>query len=145
MFSQPLKERNTRYSHRTPLRTWRETKQQPSRAKSGHHVSCCLVSLHFLQVILWPGPVNTADTAPCSYGSLSDGKTELNTAWVNRGGSELSQSMVWWGDQLASKSGNGEWMSVHNHRLMEQCKPSEVDLLLGKCISYLQKGKVAYP
>ena len=31
---------------------WRETKLQPSRARSGHHISCCLVSLHFLCDIL---------------------------------------------------------------------------------------------
>ena len=31
---------------------WRETKQQPSRARSGHQISCCLVSLHFLRDIL---------------------------------------------------------------------------------------------
>ena len=29
-------------------RKWRETKQQPSRARSGHQSSCCLVPLHFL-------------------------------------------------------------------------------------------------
>ena len=33
-------------------REWRETKRQPSRARSGHHISCCLVSLHFLCDIL---------------------------------------------------------------------------------------------
>ena len=27
---------------------WRETKLQPRRARSGHQISCCLVSLHFL-------------------------------------------------------------------------------------------------
>ena len=37
-----------RMSHRK----WRETKQQPSRARSGHQLSCCLVSLHFLCDIL---------------------------------------------------------------------------------------------
>ena len=31
---------------------WRETKQQTSRARSGHQISCCLVSLHFLCDIL---------------------------------------------------------------------------------------------
>ena len=31
---------------------WRETKLQPSRARSGHQISCCLVSLHFLCDIL---------------------------------------------------------------------------------------------
>ena len=35
------------YYRATWHRKWRETKQQPSRARSGHH-SCCLVSLHFL-------------------------------------------------------------------------------------------------
>ena len=33
-------------------RKWRKTKQQPSRASSGHQLSCCLVSLHFLWDIL---------------------------------------------------------------------------------------------
>ena len=33
-------------------RKWRETKQQPSRDSSGHQISCCLVSLHFLCDIL---------------------------------------------------------------------------------------------
>ena len=33
---------------------WRETKLQPSRARSGHQISCCLVSLHFLSDILAP-------------------------------------------------------------------------------------------
>ena len=30
------------------LRKWRETKQQSNRARSGHPISCCFVSLHFL-------------------------------------------------------------------------------------------------
>ena len=33
-------------------RKWRETKQQPSRARSGHQMSGCLVALHFLCDIL---------------------------------------------------------------------------------------------
>ena len=33
---------------------WRETKRQPSRARSGHQISCSLVSLHFLCDILAP-------------------------------------------------------------------------------------------
>ena len=33
---------------------WRETKLQPSRVRSGHKISCCLVSLHFLCDILAP-------------------------------------------------------------------------------------------
>ena len=35
-------------------RKWRETKQQPSRARSGHQISCCLNFLHFLCDILAP-------------------------------------------------------------------------------------------
>ena len=31
---------------RMPYRKWRETKQQPSRARSGYQLSCSLVSLH---------------------------------------------------------------------------------------------------
>ena len=37
---------------RMPHRKWRETKEQPSRSKSGHQISCCWNSLHFLAVIL---------------------------------------------------------------------------------------------
>ena len=40
---------------RMPHRKWRETKKQPSRAKSGHQLSYCLVSLHFLGDILRSG------------------------------------------------------------------------------------------
>ena len=36
---------------------WRETKQHPSRVRSGHQVSCCLISLHFRCDILAPIPV----------------------------------------------------------------------------------------
>ena len=39
-------------------RKYRETKQQPSRARSGHQISCFLVSLHFLRDILSCGPVH---------------------------------------------------------------------------------------
>ena len=35
----------------------RETKQQPSRDRSGNQISCCLVSLHFLCDILSTGAV----------------------------------------------------------------------------------------
>ena len=45
--------RPDRMSHRK----WRETKQQPSRARSGHQLRCCLVSLHFLCDILSGRPV----------------------------------------------------------------------------------------
>ena len=38
-------------------RKWRETKQQPSLARSDHQLGCCLVSLHFLCAILSGGPV----------------------------------------------------------------------------------------
>ena len=37
---------------RMSQRKWREIKQQPSRARSGKQISCCLVSLHFLRDIL---------------------------------------------------------------------------------------------
>ena len=45
--------RPDRMSHRK----WRETKQKPSRARSGHQISCCLVYLHFLCNILSGHPV----------------------------------------------------------------------------------------
>ena len=42
-----------RMSHRK----WRKTKQQPSRARSGNHINCCLVSLHFQRDIQSTAPV----------------------------------------------------------------------------------------
>ena len=47
-------ERPDKMSHRK----WRETKQQPSRARSGHQIRCCLVSLHVLCNILSGRPVD---------------------------------------------------------------------------------------
>ena len=45
-------------------RKWRETKQQPSRARSGHKISSCLVSLLFLCDI----PSSHAVDQKCSKG-----------------------------------------------------------------------------
>ena len=42
---------------------WRETKLQPSRVRSGHQISCCLLSLHFLCDILAPITVLFCDHA----------------------------------------------------------------------------------
>ena len=33
---------------RMPVGEWRESKEHPSTAQSGHQLSCCLLSLHFL-------------------------------------------------------------------------------------------------
>ena len=46
-----------RLLYRVTHRKWRESKQQPSRARSGNQLSCCLVSLHFLCDILTGRPV----------------------------------------------------------------------------------------
>ena len=42
-------------------RKWRETKQHPSRATSGHQITCRLVSLHFLCDILSSHSVHYRD------------------------------------------------------------------------------------
>ena len=58
--------RPDRMSHRKR----RETRQQPSRARSGHQISCCLISLHVLCDILSSDSSHTimnpylADSAP---------------------------------------------------------------------------------
>ena len=49
--------RTGRLDRMLSYRKWRETKQQPSRNRSGHQISCCLVSLHFLCAILSSRPV----------------------------------------------------------------------------------------
>ena len=49
-----------RMSHRK----WRSTKQQPSRARAGYQISCCLLSLHFLCDILSGGPVVCCNDFP---------------------------------------------------------------------------------
>ena len=46
-----------RMSHRKR----RETNQQPSRARAGYPISCCLLSLHFLCDILSGGPVDVGE------------------------------------------------------------------------------------
>ena len=60
---------------RMSRRKWRETKQQPSRAGSGHQISCCLVSLHFLCDILSGrpvhAPINSARCPPPRFGPCS--------------------------------------------------------------------------
>ena len=52
--------RPDRMSHRK----WRESKQQPSRSRSGNQLSCCLVSLDFLCDILSGGPVIKTAVVP---------------------------------------------------------------------------------
>ena len=42
---------------RMSYRKWRSTQQQPSRARAGYQISCCLLSLHFLCDIVSGGPV----------------------------------------------------------------------------------------
>ena len=49
--------RHVRITHTGPPdrmshRKWRSPKQQPSRARAGYQISCCLLSLHFLCDIL---------------------------------------------------------------------------------------------
>ena len=60
-----------RMSHRK----WRSTKQQPSRARAGYQISCCLLSLHVLCDILSGGPVVEMcvhkSTPKCSYKNSS--------------------------------------------------------------------------
>ena len=51
--------RHTEWLFRMPQRIWRVTKMQPSTARSGHHISCSLSSLHFLFGILTSHPVVT--------------------------------------------------------------------------------------
>ena len=65
ILQQTLKPSATRYTgrlDRMSRRKWRESKQQPSIARSGHEIGCCLVSLHFLCDILSPCPVSCCVT-----------------------------------------------------------------------------------
>ena len=54
---------------------WRETKQHPSRARSGHQISCCLFSLHFLCDIL--APITVQYVIPNPHPSPAAGYTQL--------------------------------------------------------------------
>ena len=60
-FSSVLTGPPDRMSHRK----WRENKQQPSRARAGYQISCCLLSLHFLCDILSGGPVSALSPLFC--------------------------------------------------------------------------------
>ena len=59
-----------RMLHRIINRKRRETKQQPSRAKSGNQISCCFVSLHFLCDILFTGLVHTVHVSACEVAKI---------------------------------------------------------------------------
>ena len=48
---------------RMPHKKFRVTKQQPSRAKSGHLLSCCLVFLLFLGEIISTSTVEHPNTS----------------------------------------------------------------------------------
>ena len=67
-----------------PNRKWRETKQQPSRARSGHQTSCYLVSLHFLCDILSGHPVFPATIFHISYCSHNDLHLCKNSSGVGK-------------------------------------------------------------
>ena len=54
-------------------RKWRGTKEQPSRARSGHQISCCLVSLHFLCLSGCPGVMHGISSAKDSVSSFCRG------------------------------------------------------------------------
>ena len=81
---------NLRYkgdSDRLSHRKWRETKQQPSIVISGHQISCCLFSLHFLDDILRSGTVHdycTRHDSP-SLLSLTPVKTQRDDLLNNKG------------------------------------------------------------
>ena len=53
-YSSPATGPDRRMSHRK----WRVTKQDPSRARPGTQLGCCLFSLHFLCDILQSSPVH---------------------------------------------------------------------------------------
>ena len=57
-----------RMSHRK----WRETKQQPTRVRAGHQVSCCLVLLHFLCHIVSGDPVLGRHPATAALDTQND-------------------------------------------------------------------------
>ena len=41
---------------------WKETKQQPSTARPGNMLGCCLDYFHFMRAILWPHKVHLVPT-----------------------------------------------------------------------------------
>ena len=69
----PITRRPVRMSHRK----WREGKQQPSRARSGNQLSCCLVSLHFLCDIPSGRPVHCRSALMFSS-NVNKGKSNRN-------------------------------------------------------------------
>ena len=79
--------RPDRMSHRK----WRESKQQPSRARSawsGNQLSCCLVSLHFLCDILSGRPV--IRTSRTRLSSTSNADTVSTVASFTKSESRLN-------------------------------------------------------
>ena len=60
-----------------------ETKQQPSRARSGHQFSCCLVSLHFLCDILSGRPVLATKWQIAAWSIQCGNRTMWYQNWFN--------------------------------------------------------------
>ena len=68
--------------YRVSHRKWRETKHQhPSRARSGHQISCWLVSLHLLCDILTGRPVYFLLLPPKVIISVSQSHSLLFVRW----------------------------------------------------------------
>ena len=72
---------NTGRLDRMSHRKWWETKQQQSRARLGHQISCCLVSLHFLCEILSSHPVLPSHLAAFMLFQVSAQTTKM---WKSR-------------------------------------------------------------
>ena len=62
---------------------WRETKLQPNRARPGHQISCCLVSLNFLRDILAPITVQRCTSPRLWYFVDSFFGGNLSTWWAD--------------------------------------------------------------
>ena len=73
-------------------RKYRETKQQPSRARSGHQISCFLVSLHFLCNTLSGHPVKEL-----KHFKMAQNHTMLASGYLMRIQANVDDSGSSWG------------------------------------------------
>ena len=73
---------NLSYAWRFSHRKWGKTNHQQSRASSRYHLSCCLVSPHFLWCILWLKGVCSVTKMNKGQGWLSWERRDLHSKWV---------------------------------------------------------------
>ena len=100
-------------------RIWRETMHDPSKARSGNKLSCCLLSLRFLCDILRSGtvvsPVRGAFTKyTCDMSRKSAASHVINFRHhISRSSSSLTSCLRWNGTERSPRDRSSDCTHLH--------------------------------